>query len=84
MYIFKTRKAVSDRLDDTIWTKSVTICPPPAAYPREEKMPRTKSEAERAPALAKQYRAIGPAAIVAALMALKKRKPAPQPVVKAA
>ncbi|MGE0501356.1 MAG: hypothetical protein AB7I79_06775 [Rhizobiaceae bacterium] len=42
-------------------------------------MPATKSEAERAPekapALAKQYRAIGNAAIVAALMALK-RKPA--------
>ena len=47
-------------------------------------MPRNQSEAERAPALAKEYRAIGPAAIVAALMALKKRKPAPQPVVKAA
>jgi hypothetical protein len=47
-------------------------------------MPRNKSEAERAPVLAKEYRAIGSAAIVAALMALKKRKPVPQPVVKAA
>ena len=50
-------------------------------------MPRNKSEAERAPALAEEYRAIGPAAIVAALLALKKRKqPAKplQPVVKAA
>jgi hypothetical protein len=47
-------------------------------------MPRTESEAERAPALAKEYRAIGPAAIVAALMALKKRKPAQQPAAKAA
>lgn len=47
-------------------------------------MPRTKSETERAPVLVREYRAIGPAAIVAALMALKKRKPVPQPVVKAA
>jgi hypothetical protein len=49
-------------------------------------MPRNKSEAERAPALAEEYRAIGPAAIVAALLALKKRKPQKplQPVAKAA
>jgi hypothetical protein len=40
-----------------------------------------KSEAERSPtkataALAKQYRAIGPAAIVAALICAPKKKPA--------
>jgi len=39
-----------------------------------------KSEAERAaakaPSLAKQYRAIGPAAIVAALLCAPKKKPA--------
>ena len=39
-----------------------------------------KSEAERAaekaPSLAKQYRAIGPAAIVAALICTPKKKPA--------
>lgn len=53
---------------------------------REEKMPRNKSDAERAPALANEYRAIGPAAIVAALLALKKRKPVTplKPVAKAA
>ncbi|BCH25865.1 hypothetical protein MesoLjLc_57790 [Mesorhizobium sp. L-8-10] len=42
-------------------------------------MTRTKSEAERArsqyAALTKHYRAIGPAAIVAALLHTKKRKP---------
>ena len=53
------------------------------AYPREEKMHRTKSEAERArtqhAALASHYRAIGPAAIVAALLHTKKRKAATKP-----
>lgn len=43
-------------------------------------MTRTKSEAERArsqhAALASHYRAIGPAAIVAALLHIKKRKSA--------
>jgi hypothetical protein len=42
-------------------------------------MPRTKQESSRAkqPALASQYRAIGPAAIVAALLhTAKKKKPA--------
>jgi hypothetical protein len=40
-------------------------------------MSKTKSEAERVRTqpLAQQYRAIGPAAIVAALLAVKKRKP---------
>ncbi len=47
-------------------------------------MPATKSEAEakQPAALAQHYRAIGPAAIVAALLAAKKRKPlltAPKP-----
>lgn len=39
-------------------------------------MSPNKSEAERAPALSNEYRAIGPAAIVAALLALKTRKQA--------
>jgi hypothetical protein len=42
-------------------------------------MPRTKQESSRAkqPALANHYRAIGPAAIVAALLhTAKKKKPA--------
>lgn len=40
-------------------------------------MSKTKSETDRARTqpLAQQYRAIGPAAIVAALLAMKKRKP---------
>lgn len=46
-------------------------------------MHRTKSEAERArtqhAALASHYRAIGPAAIVAALLHTKKRKAATKP-----
>jgi hypothetical protein len=48
-----------------------------ARRPREEKMSKTKSEADRVRTqpLAQQYRAIGPAAIVAALLAVKKRKP---------
>ncbi|AID29056.1 hypothetical protein EFV37_27520 [Mesorhizobium loti] len=44
-------------------------------------MPRSKQEANRAkqPALASHYRAIGPAAIVAALLhTAKKKKPAPK------
>jgi hypothetical protein len=44
-------------------------------------MPRSKQEATRAkqPALASHYRAIGPAAIVAALLhTAKKKKPAPK------
>ena len=41
-------------------------------------MPATKSEAsQKAPALAAHYRAIGPAAIVAALICAPKKKPAP-------
>lgn len=40
-------------------------------------MPSTKSEAERTPTLplANQYRAIGPAAIVAALICASKKQP---------
>jgi len=52
-------------------------------YAREEKMPRTTSEAERTrsqhAALASHYRAIGPAAIVAALLHTKKRKASGKP-----
>ena len=46
--------------------------------PREETMPRTKPEQRSAkqPALASHYRAIGPAAIVAALLhTARKKKP---------
>ena len=46
---------------------------------RKRKMSRTKQESSRAkqPALASHYRAIGPAAIVAALLhTAKKKKPA--------
>ena len=46
----------------------------------KKEMSSKKSEAERAaakaPSLAKQYRAIGPAAIVAALICTPKKKPA--------
>jgi hypothetical protein len=43
-------------------------------------MPRTKQESSRAkqPALASHYRAIGPAAIVAALLHTAKKKPTPK------
>lgn len=63
----------------TIWSKSITICSPMEHRdPREENMPVTRNESERArkqyAALATHYRAIGPAAIVAALMHAKKRK----------
>ena len=47
--------------------------------PGKRDMPRTKQESNRAkqPALASHYRAIGPAAIVAALLhTAKKKKPA--------
>lgn len=47
-------------------------------------MPRNTSETERAPVLAEEYRAIGPAAIVAALLALKKRKQPLKPLQPAA
>lgn len=78
----QTKVEEGDEIDPpvTIWSKSTTICiRMNDTYPREEKMPRTKSEAERTrsqqAALASQYRAIGPAAIVAALLHTKKRKP---------
>lgn len=49
--------------------------------PREENMPVTRNESERArkqyAALATHYRAIGPAAIVAALLHARKRKANP-------
>jgi hypothetical protein len=49
--------------------------------PREEKMPASRNETERTrkqyAALATHYRAIGPAAIVAALIHAKKRKNTP-------
>ena len=54
---------------------------------KKKNMPRKKSDAVRVqqPALASQYRAIGPAAIVAALLhTSKKRKPAPLDGTKAA
>ena len=55
---------------------------------REEKMSPKKSEAQRVPvkaaALAQHYRAIGPAAIVAALICSPKRKAPTQAAPKAA
>lgn len=74
------------RFGVTISSKSATICASHTKHETlgERKMPATKSEAEakQPAALAHHYRAIGPAAIVAALLAAKKRKPlltAPKP-----
>jgi hypothetical protein len=78
------------RLGVTISTDSIPISSPSKPDdPREEMMQRTKSEAERARAqyveLAKQYRAIGPADLRAALLCTaKKRKNIATPTAKAA
>ncbi|MGX9053985.1 hypothetical protein [Mesorhizobium sp. 43Arga] len=64
----------------TIWSDS-TVKREHENVTWEENMPRSKQEATRAkqPALASHYRAIGPAAIVAALLhTAKKKKPAPK------